>query len=873
MEFKRIAKLSKGLCFRGDQVLDFRGGKAPQSYNMFYKLGLCVIKQSERGISINQDKYVKDLLKKYEINSSVKTPMVPPNNLGPDLNGKAINETQYRDFQDIHDDEEDTRSSHEYMNNLEEEFHERALLAKSRRFYKKGSQKFSGAKDEKDVSSDDNEMVEVKVLMALADEENVAVGKESIKNGEWVKISMRKHPTSPLEKLAGVEPVSRPKTVKSILKSNSIFKAKALKGVTINEPTSAPAKGNKNVLAIKRNSAPASKLKNVKTEDDIPLSTVMKDLNDLKLQINKNQSSYSRNNKPQQCDIRKPIWYLNSGCSRHMPGVKSYLHKYVEQPGPKFNEKKRIIFNSNKEVMTIASRNPKPIITEANALVDQNNQNDLNDQAYQVNLNDQNAHPVQNDEIINDDQSKHSNHNNDNHIIGNLPNSKDVQITKPLSSPTKDTLAPNVVSSIQIESPSSIPSMASLAPHDRWYKDKHIELVNIIVFLFEEEPKKVSKALKHPGWVDSMQEELNQLSKNKVRTLVPPPYENTIINSKWLLKRITRQAITIFLAFTTYVNFTVYQMDVKSAFLNGKLKEVYVKQPPGFENSEFPNHVYKLDKALYGLKQALKEWEAFTRLPNQYKEYLSKFWYTDKVLKNSKVWFSTPIRGILGEVDSIAKAAPKKSAPNDFLSKQQEDLSKPVKDVKVDFMGLDSTEVDEPIIVQDEEEEGGELVKNKGQEAITHEETKEKEFEIDCDAEAKLSGSMVESFKKKQLKKFDFVIEEGDHVHLIAKQIKEQKRIDESAKADMAKKEEELEKEKLIDLVGIDLVTNVYKTKMKYDKYYDKMLNRRALERIINCDIISKGKGPITLKVYTKNGSNKIIPNFKASDLHLAEWR
>nr|GEZ04538.1 retrovirus-related Pol polyprotein from transposon TNT 1-94 [Tanacetum cinerariifolium] len=46
-------------------------------------------------------------------------------------------------------------------------------------------------------------------------------------------------------------------------------------------------------------------------------------------------------------------------------------------------------------------------------------------------------------------------------------------------------------------------------------------------------------------------------------------------------------------------------MGVKSAFLNGKLKEeVYVKQPPGFESSKFPNHVYKLDKALYGLKQA-----------------------------------------------------------------------------------------------------------------------------------------------------------------------------------------------------------------------------------------------------------------------------
>ncbi|GKB02137.1 retrovirus-related pol polyprotein from transposon TNT 1-94 [Tanacetum coccineum] len=55
------------------------------------------IKQSERGISINQEKYVKVLLKKYDINgSSMKTLMVPLNNLGPDLNGKSVNETQYR---------------------------------------------------------------------------------------------------------------------------------------------------------------------------------------------------------------------------------------------------------------------------------------------------------------------------------------------------------------------------------------------------------------------------------------------------------------------------------------------------------------------------------------------------------------------------------------------------------------------------------------------------------------------------------------------------------------------------------------------------------------------------------------------------------
>ncbi|GKE18123.1 retrovirus-related pol polyprotein from transposon TNT 1-94 [Tanacetum coccineum] len=145
-------------------------------------------------------------------------------------------------------------------------------------------------------------------------------------------------------------------------------------------------------------------------------------------------------------------------------------------------------------------------------------------------------------------------------------------------------------------------------------------------FLSEIELKKLIEALEKEGWVITMQEELNQFERNKVWTLVPKPHRKTIIRTKWIWKNkideegvVTKnkarlvaqgynqqeginyeetfapvarlEAIRIFLAYAAYMGFVVYQMDVKSAFLNGKLSEkVYVQQPPGFESSEFPDH-------------------------------------------------------------------------------------------------------------------------------------------------------------------------------------------------------------------------------------------------------------------------------------------
>ncbi|GJZ36038.1 putative ribonuclease H-like domain-containing protein [Tanacetum coccineum] len=159
-----------------------------------------------------------------------------------------------------------------------------------------------------------------------------------------------------------------------------------------------------------------------------------------------------------------------------------------------------------------------------------------------------------------------------------------------------------------------------------------------------EEPKKVIHALKDPSWIEAMQEELLQFKLQEVWTLVDLPNGKRAIGTKWVFRnkkdergivirnkaRLVAQgytqeegidydevfapvarieAIRLFLAYASFKDFVVYQMDVKSAFLYGKIEEeVYVCQPPGFEDPDFPDRVYKVEKALYGLHQAPRAW-------------------------------------------------------------------------------------------------------------------------------------------------------------------------------------------------------------------------------------------------------------------------
>ncbi|GJX45511.1 retrovirus-related pol polyprotein from transposon TNT 1-94, partial [Tanacetum coccineum] len=163
-------------------------------------------------------------------------------------------------------------------------------------------------------------------------------------------------------------------------------------------------------------------------------------------------------------------------------------------------------------------------------------------------------------------------------------------------------------------------------------------------FLTSVEPKTYKDALTQSCWIEAMQEELNEFERLEVWELVPRPDKVMVITLKWIYKvkldelggilknkarlvaRGYRQeegidfeeslapvsrleAIRIFLAFAAHMNMAIYQMDVKTAFLNGNLREeVYVSQPDGFVDPDNPNHVYKLKKALYGLKQAPRAW-------------------------------------------------------------------------------------------------------------------------------------------------------------------------------------------------------------------------------------------------------------------------
>ncbi|GKC34139.1 putative ribonuclease H-like domain-containing protein, partial [Tanacetum coccineum] len=149
------------------------------------------------------------------------------------------------------------------------------------------------------------------------------------------------------------------------------------------------------------------------------------------------------------------------------------------------------------------------------------------------------------------------------------------------------------------------------------YKD--IQNYLFACFLSQVEPKKVWTLVDLPNgkrpigtkWVfRNKKDERGIVIKNKARLVAQGYTQEEGIDYDEVFAPVARiEAIRLFLAYASFKDFVVYQMDVKSAFLYGKIEEeVYVCQPPGFEDPDFPDKVYKVEKALYGLHQAPKAW-------------------------------------------------------------------------------------------------------------------------------------------------------------------------------------------------------------------------------------------------------------------------
>ncbi|CAM8908673.1 unnamed protein product [Rhodiola kirilowii] len=221
-----------------------------------------------------------------------------------------------------------------------------------------------------------------------------------------------------------------------------------------------------------------------------------------------------------------------------------------------------------------------------------------------------------------------------------------------------------------------------------------------------------------------MQEELGEFTRNNVWDLVPRSSGVNIIGTKWIFKNktdesgnITRnkarlvaqgytqiegidfddtfapvarlESIRLLLAVACYLKFKLFQMDVKSAFLNGLLcEEVYVAQPKGFEDPHYPDYVYKLKKALYGLEQASRAW--YERLT----QFLIGMGYTrggiDKTMfvkKENKHFIIAQIY-----VDDIVFGSNSQKMVDEFVAQMQSEFQMSMVGEMNYFLGLQVTQ-------------------------------------------------------------------------------------------------------------------------------------------------------------------------------------
>ncbi|GJZ66626.1 uncharacterized mitochondrial protein-like protein [Tanacetum coccineum] len=181
-------------------------------------------------------------------------------------------------------------------------------------------------------------------------------------------------------------------------------------------------------------------------------------------------------------------------------------------------------------------------------------------------------------------------------------------------------------------------------------RTNHKDLQNYLFacFLSHEEPKKVVHALKDPSWIEAMKEELLHSSYKK---LVAQGYtQEEGIEYDEVFASVARiEAIRLVLAYASFKDFVVYQMNVKSTFLYGKIEEeVYVFQPPGFEDPDFPNRVYKLSSMgeltfFLGLQVKQKKDGIFISQDIYVAEILKKFGFTEVKTASTTIETQNPL--------------------------------------------------------------------------------------------------------------------------------------------------------------------------------------------------------------------------------------
>ncbi|GJT63658.1 retrovirus-related pol polyprotein from transposon TNT 1-94 [Tanacetum coccineum] len=165
------------------------------------------------------------------------------------------------------------------------------------------------------------------------------------------------------------------------------------------------------------------------------------------------------------------------------------------------------------------------------------------------------------------------------------------------------------------------------------YHNSEASSSGVTAILSKVKPKNFKSAVTEDCWFQAMQDKIHEFDRLDVWELVPPPDCLDFEESFSPVARL--EAIRIFLANATSKNMIIYQMDVKTAFLNGELKEeVYVSQPEGFVDPDRPHHVYRLKKALYGLKQAPR---------NPRGIFINQSKYANEILKKFDLHKSDPV--------------------------------------------------------------------------------------------------------------------------------------------------------------------------------------------------------------------------------------